>query len=240
MTGIFKRVACWLIKAECEGRRNHEAVLRLLRKVQCSSLLDVGCAEGEKTEDYALALGISLGRVKGIEAQEKYAVQAGKKFEVYRVDMEKDLFPVPDEAFDLVVCNQVLEHLKNIFRPLSEMDRIVKTDGFLLIGVPNLASLYNRFLLVLGRQPLAIDIDGPHVRGFAYSAFLRFLRQNPNFEVIAVDSSNLYPLPYPLLEVLGGRLPAFSSAVYWLLKKKVHDPAACGWRTGPAADTVFD
>lgn len=239
MTGAFKLVARWLIKANEEGLRTHQAVMRLLARVNAVSLLDVGCAGGTKAEAYARVLGIPLDRVKGIEPQENYAAEARKRFEVYQVDIEKGPFPMPDEAFDLIVCNQVLEHLKNIFRPLSEMDRIVKTGGFLLIGVPNLAGLYNRFLLMLGRQPLAIAIDGPHIRGFAHGAFLGFLKQNKNFEVVALDSANLYPLPYPLLERLGGKFVGFSSFTFYLFRKKAHNPAACGWKPGPAGDTCF-
>ncbi len=239
MKALLRRFIRRLIKSEEEGLRTHQAVMRLLAGVSAASLLDVGCAGGAKTEAYALALGIPLARVKGIEPQENYAAEAGKRFEVYRVDIEKAPFPVPDEAFDLIVCNQVLEHLKNIYLPLKEMDRAVKTGGSLLIGVPNLAGLYNRFLLMLGRQPLAIAIDGPHVRGFAHSAFLRFLRQNRNFEVTVLESANLYPLPYPLLELLGGRFVGLSSFTFYLLKKKVHAPAASGWKPGPSGDTVF-
>ena len=239
MTELFRNAARRLIKAEEEGLRSHKAVMRLLEKVKAGSLLDVGCAGGAKAEAYARSLGIPLDRVKGVEPQEGYAAEAGKKFEVYKVDIEKEPLPLPDGAFDLVVCNQVLEHLKNIYRPLSEMDRVVKTGGFLLIGVPNLSGLYTRLLLLLGRQPLSIAIDGPHIRGFAHSAFLAFLGQNRNFEVMAMESSNLYPLPYPLLELLGGSFPGLSLFTFYLLKKKAHDPAACGWKPGPAEDTIF-
>lgn len=239
MTELLRKLARRLIKAEEEGLRSHKAVMRLLEKVKAGSLLDVGCAGGTKAEEYARSLGIPLGRVKGIEPQAGYAAEAGKRFEVYKVDIEKEPFPLPDGAFDIVVCNQVLEHLKNIYRPLSEMDRIVKTGGFLLIGVPNLSGLYNRLLLLLGRQPLSIAIDGPHIRGFTHSAFLAFLEQNPNFGLIATESSNLYPLPYPLLDLLGGSFPGLSSFTFYLLKKKTHNPAACGWKHGPAEDTIF-
>lgn len=240
MIDIFKKIARRIIKVKEEGLRNHKAVMRLLAKVPApASLLDVGCASGSKTGIYAAFLGVPMARVKGIEPQEKYAALAREKFEVHCVDIEKETFPFPDEAFDLVVCNQVLEHLKNIYLPLKEMDRVVKAGGYLLIGVPNLAGLYNRLLLLLGRQPLAVAIDGPHVRGFAHSAFLAFLKQNPNFKFTALDSANLYPLPYPLIELLAGSLPGLSLFTFYLLKKKIHDPAACGWRPGPAGDTIF-
>ncbi|MCM2267370.1 MAG: class I SAM-dependent methyltransferase [Elusimicrobiales bacterium] len=228
------------VKAGEEGLRNHYAVMRLLGRIQAASLLDVGCARGQKTRAYAQALGVPLSAVKGVEPQAHYAAEAEKDFGVYRVNIEMDRFPVADNSFDLVICNQVLEHLKNIFLPLSEMDRVVKPGGFLLIGVPNMAGLYNRLLLLAGLQPLANAIDGPHVRGFAHASFVRFLRQNGNFELAAVDCSNLYPLPYPFLSLLGGHFPGLSCFTFYLLKKRMQPPVACGWKAGPAEDTVFN
>jgi SAM-dependent methyltransferase len=240
MTQLFSRFARWLIKSPEEGLRTHKAVMRLLAGVKASSLLDVGCGHGGKSEAYAGLLGIPLEKVTGLEPSRAYADHARKKITVYETDIEKAAFPLGDESFDLVVCNQVLEHLKNIYRPLREMDRVVKTGGWLLLGVPNLAGLYNRGLLLLGRQPLAVALDGPHVRGFAHSALLAFLRRNPNFRVEACAGSNLYPLPWPLLELANGHFPGLSTFSFYLLKKVRHDTAACGWKPGPAEDTIFD
>lgn len=240
MTGIFKRLARRMIKAEEEGLRTHKAVMRLLKKVpSAANLLDVGCGHGGKTPLYAETLRLSLDRVKGIEPQEKYAAAARAKFEVFSVDIERSAFPFPDSSFDVVVCNQVLEHLKNIFMPLREMDRVVRPGGWLLIGVPNLAGFYNRLLLLAGKQPLSSEINGPHVRSFAHGAFLDFLKKSPNFEMVSVDCANLYPLPYPLLDRLGGYFPGLSAFTFYLLKKKVNDPEACAWKPGESEDTFF-
>jgi len=240
MTGILNRFAKYFIKANEEGLRTHKAVMRLLKKVpSAANLLDVGCRDGDKAPLYAEALRLSLDRVKGIEPQEKYAAAARAKFEVFQVDIEREPFPFGDSSFDVVVCNQVLEHLKNIFMPLREMDRVVRPGGWLLIGVPNLSGFYNRLLLLAGKQPLSSAIDGPHVRSFAHSAFLDFLKKNPNFEVAVVDCANLYPLPYPLLDRLGGSFPGLSAFTFYLLKKKANNPEACGWKPGESGDTCF-
>lgn len=239
MTTLFSRFTRWLIRSSEEGLRTHKAVMGLLSGVKAASLLDVGCGHAGKTEAYAGLLGIPLEKVAGIEPGRAYAELARKKIKVCETDIEKAVLPFEDESFDLVVCNQVLEHLKNIFRPLQEMDRVVKTGGWLLLGVPNLAGLYNRGLLLLGRQPLSSAIDGPHVRSFAHSALLDFLRRNPNFRVEACAGSNLYPLPWPLLELANGRFPGLSTFSFYLLRKQRHAPEACSWRPGPAEDTIF-
>ena len=47
-----------------------------------------------------------------------------------------ECFPVKDASFDWVVCNQVFEH---VFKPdefLSEIARVLKSDGGLLMTVP--------------------------------------------------------------------------------------------------------
>lgn len=235
LSGLAKR----LTRANLEGQRIHQAVLSLLVGLRAKTLLDIGCGKGTKAAAYAEALGLPMAQVTGIEANPAYAAVAGARMRVLSVDIEREPLPVPDEAFDLAVCNQVLEHLKNIYRPLREMDRVIKTGGHLLIGVPNLAGLYNRALLLAGRQPLCVALDGPHIRGFAHSALLAFLASNPNFSVAAMAGSNLYPLPWPLISLANGRLPSLSSFSFYLLKKIKHEPAACPWRPGAAEDTVF-
>jgi SAM-dependent methyltransferase len=157
-------------------------------------LLDVGCWEGEATALYGAALrGAEL---HGIEVfPEPAAVAAARGVTVAALDLERDGWPYPDAHFDAVVCNQVLEHLKNIWLPLDEMARVTRPGGTLVVSVPNLASLHNRVLLALGRQPTSIRVVGPHVRGFALHEFVRVLERGGRFEVVEVRGVGFPPLP---------------------------------------------
>src|SRR5690242_1889223 len=85
-------------------------------------LLDVGCWTGEGTQRYADAMGgATLRGIEVFDAQADMAVARG--IDVARIDLETGRFPWPDASVDVVVCNQVLEHLKNIWLPMAEMHR---------------------------------------------------------------------------------------------------------------------
>jgi SAM-dependent methyltransferase len=47
-----------------------------------------------------------------------------------------DEMPIPDESFDVVLCTEVLEHLKNPLASVQEMFRVLKPDGRLFVTVP--------------------------------------------------------------------------------------------------------
>lgn len=52
--------------------------------------------------------------------------------------MEIDVLPFQDNEFDSINLDNVLEHLEDPAALLSEMDRVLKKDGVLLVGVPGI------------------------------------------------------------------------------------------------------
>lgn len=42
----------------------------------------------------------------------------------------------PDESFDVVICNHVLEHIPDDMKAMTEIYRILKPDGFAILQVP--------------------------------------------------------------------------------------------------------
>jgi SAM-dependent methyltransferase len=158
------------------------------------TLLDVGCWDGELSERCGAALG--AGRMLGVEVYEGPAAEAeAKGLEVARVDLETGRLPWEDESVDVVVCNQVLEHLKNVWLPMTEMHRVLRPGGHAVLSVPNLASLHNRVLLALGRQPTSIRVFGPHVRGYAFGEFCDLVGRGGAYEVEQRLTAGFYPLP---------------------------------------------
>ena len=114
---------CARVLEEVEGRI--EKVLRTIDD-RDPVLLDVGCWDGEFTMRCASQLGAS--RVLGVEVYEEPRrgppSPAGSRWRASTSRPSR--FPWPDESVDVVVCNQVLEHLKNIWLPMSEMHRVLR------------------------------------------------------------------------------------------------------------------
>lgn len=65
--------------------------------------------------------------------------------EVCIADAEKNL-PFKDGSFDIVISSEFLEHLYDVHHHLSEVYRILKSDGLYIIKTPNktVESIYNR------------------------------------------------------------------------------------------------
>lgn len=170
------------------------------------SLLDIGCWDGEATELYRHIL---RGPAYGIEVfPEQAQIARERDIDVAALNLEEDTFPWADASIDVVICNQVFEHLKNIFLPISEIARVLKPGGTLVFSVPNLAALHNRVLLLLGRQPSSIRVFGPHVRGFTYQQARAFLERGGAFEI--ERSRGIGSWRYGVPRVLGSTLPALA------------------------------
>ncbi|MDP2578117.1 MAG: class I SAM-dependent methyltransferase [Gemmatimonadota bacterium] len=233
LSKLLRRSVKRLVEGEKEYRRLQAAMTDLIIRASGGkppeSLLDVGCGEGGYTRQNAEALGLALDRVHGVDFNPSHLEAAEENFSIARVDLERDRLPFPNDEFELVVCNQVLEHIKNIFWLLAEMDRVTQPGGSLLIGVPNLTSLLNRPFLMLGRQPVTVGIEGPHVRAFTFHGLSEFFAGHPGYRIETALGSSLYPWPAKLgAEALARRLPSLS-AYFFVSLRKLRSVDPCPW-----------
>jgi SAM-dependent methyltransferase len=184
---------CSAVVREIHRTISHE--LQTLRREagRSLSLLDVGCWDGTTTAEFATILG---GGAAGVEVYPAEAAAARTRgIDVAQLDLETQRLPWDDESFDVVIANQVFEHLKNVWHPMSELARLVKPGGSLVFSVPNLASFHNRVMLALGWQPSSIRTFGPHVRGFTFRQARDFVSYGRFFDVTRAVGVGFYPIP---------------------------------------------
>ena len=75
-------------------------------------------------------------------------------FDAYRVDLEYDEMPAPDGAFDWVLCCEVIEHMEiDPMFMMSEVNRVTRTEGGLLLTTPNIVSSQALTKMIYGFEP---------------------------------------------------------------------------------------
>ena len=81
------------------------------------------------------------------------------------------------EKYDIVVAADVLEHLVNPELVLSRLKRCIKKGGLLIVSLPNIANIYVRLNLLLGRYPEARRgiLDETHLHAFTLATMRRLL-----------------------------------------------------------------
>jgi len=161
--------------------------------------------------------------------------------ETFNCDLERNRFPVDDESLDLIIANQIHEHTKELFWIFSECSRVLKVGGHFIIGVPNLASLHNRILLALGRQPSPIKSASAHIRGFTRRDLLSFAECWPNgYRLDDFRGSNFYPFPAPIAKPLAKGLPTLAWGIFLLLtKNKAYDGSYLSYPSEQHLETNF-
>jgi len=63
-------------------------------------------------------------------------------------DMNKTL-PLDDESVDIILCQEGIEHIHNQFDLLKEFNRVLKSDGKLIITTPSLSHIRARISMLL-------------------------------------------------------------------------------------------
>jgi ubiquinone/menaquinone biosynthesis C-methylase UbiE len=77
------------------------------------------------------------------------------KIEWHNCNVEVDSLPFPDNEFSGVYMGQILEHFTySPKKPLSEIFRVLKPNGILVVDVPNVGELHNFYRLIRGKNIL--------------------------------------------------------------------------------------
>ena len=118
-------------------RLRAEAALALLDCEPGARVLDVGCGVGSFS---ALLAARSL-RVACADISEENVVTLRRRHpELPVVRTDATALPFDDDEFDAAVLMEVLEHVEDDRAALSELRRVVRDDGLLILSVPNLAA----------------------------------------------------------------------------------------------------
>ncbi len=201
------------------GRHQIEKCLALA--LPYASVLDLGAGHGD---DLLIARRVSpAAAIHAIEVYPEYATELrAKGIDVHAINIERDSLPFPDRSIDIIIANQVLEHVKELFWIFHQISRVLPVGGSMVLGVPNLASLHNRLLLAAGIQPSPIKSNSAHIRGYTKGDVLNFLNTcfPSGYRLRHFGGSNFYPFPPFLARPLARVFPSMAWSMFFLFQKQ--------------------
>ncbi len=165
-------IDAWAAEAAAEGRK--------------LKVIDVGCTSGilfRHLEPRPHCANIEIAatdiKTEPLYRRERYAS--------YTMD---DLMAgnpnTPSNAFDVVVCEQVLEHLPRIDLAIAALERMAKPGGKVCVGVPIFLSpaAFARDAYVQASLILRPQKKWSHIQTFSQRSFLRALHRHSHLELI--------------------------------------------------------
>ena len=197
--------------------KNFGMVLNQLDRVTGNgalSILDVGCASGA-----FMSLAKERGyHVTGIEPNEAMFLAASER----GLKVIHDYFPTQTaltEKFDVIIFNDVFEHIPDINLTLEHCRSHLKPEGMLILNLPNSAGLVFRIAKVLAKFRVLgpwdrlwqVMFHTPHLHYFDFGSLNKLLKQH-RFESITDKNE----IPTVELDGLWSRLTIHSGVSHFV------------------------
>ena len=218
------------------GRRFHGPIEKLIyfwrlqrkrrieKHIGKGKILDIGCGR-------ALFLDIMRTHgwtVVGVEFGQEAAEYASSAYGIEVIDQATMRSKLPDEEFDVVTMNHVLEHVYNPEETIHECARILKNGGLLVISVPNILSLQASF----GNRDW-FHLDPPyHLHHFSEQGLTKLL-ENHSFSIRKVRrfdwEYNIFGWLQTLLNRTGIRKNLFYDSLKMKILMKKQHSGGTGW-----------
>ncbi len=170
----------------------YSSLISLAKPLKAETILDAGCGEGFPMDK--LSKNRVGKKIEGVEYS-KDSLSFGKKLFPNLTFREGSVYELPykNNSFDLVICTEVLEHLKEPAKALKEILRVSKK--YLIISVPN-EPLFMISNLLRGKNLSRLGNDVGHINHWNPLSFKKYLKQN------GVKTKEVR-LPFPWTTILG-------------------------------------
>jgi len=141
-------------------------------------ILEVGCGEGK----FSTILTEQGKETWAIEPDPESAKIAAKSLtKVFQGTIDEKLSEIPDEAFDVIVMNDVIEHLTEPWNDIQKLKSKLKKEGVFVSSIPNVRYAKNLFHVLFKRDWKYADdriLDITHYRFFTKKSIRRLWEEN--------------------------------------------------------------
>jgi SAM-dependent methyltransferase len=129
------------------GQDRRLALIRTFAELEDRWILDVGCGIGT----YVRHFREYTDHAYGIDVDAERVAEGAKSLPNLQVAASEHL-PFEDGAFDVVVLNEVIEHVQDDAQTIAECLRILRPAGRMVIYAPNRLYLFETHGIYLGRR----------------------------------------------------------------------------------------
>lgn len=157
---------------------------------QYNTVLDVGCGDGS----FLNLLQGENRELWGIELVEKQAKKAAKEFKnILLGPVEENLSKLPENHFDVIFFNDVLEHLSDPYGILEQVKKYLTKEGLVISSIPNIR-YHSALKSLLFNRDWKYEshgiMDKTHLRFFTGKSILRMYKE-AGYTVISHKGINL-------------------------------------------------
>jgi 2-polyprenyl-3-methyl-5-hydroxy-6-metoxy-1,4-benzoquinol methylase len=183
---------------ESQGISNaavYEMVVRVLAEQNLAggTLVDVGCGKGGLWP----YVKPHCDRYLGVDVIQHAGFPSGVEFIHHNLDEGK--LPLADNAADLVISVETIEHVENPRAFMRELVRVAKPGGSIMVTTPNQLSILSKLTLLLKNQFNAFQ-EAPGLYPAHITALLEIdmvrIAKECGLEEIAIHYSNQGRMPF--------------------------------------------
>jgi len=157
-------------------------------KGESLSALDVGCKKGTLLRHLERRPHFENIRLSGTEISTYEVYQRALYQEIVISDLMVGQPEIRSESYDVVVCEQVLEHLERLDLAISSLERVLRPGGRLIVGVPifipPLAYLRARYVAL--SRVLRPWHHWSHIQSFSLASFFRTMQRHSSLKLLDV------------------------------------------------------
>jgi ubiquinone/menaquinone biosynthesis C-methylase UbiE len=168
-----------------DGAPPDHGLVRFVRGLgRVERALDLGCGDGR------LSVELDAAQLVATDVSQVALERARTRLpgaELVHIEPDAPL-PLRDNDFDLVLCTETLEHVKDVQLLLSEVRRVLRPGGQLALTTPAYSRRTALVLLVEGFER-RFDPLSPHIRFFTRRS-LRRLLEDHGFEPVELGRSS--------------------------------------------------